>query len=354
MTNSIVSVQNLEITYPAGRSGFWGKLGHVQAVSGVSFDVAPGETLGLVGESGSGKTTIGRAILGRVPVASGSVFFRGKDITATRGNERRRLGRHIQQVFQDPYASLNPRMRILDIVAEPLIVHGIARSAEGARDRAVQLLSLTGLPPDAAERYPHAFSGGQRQRIGIARALAVGPEFVVLDEPVAALDMSIQAQIVNLLQDLQDRLGLSYLFISHDLAVVRHISDRIAIMYAGTLVEVSDRNSIYERPAHPYTRALLSAVPVADPHSCAKRRRIVLQGEIPDPLDPPTGCRFHSRCPYRQPERCVDEVPDLREVEPGRHVACHYVEAIRSGRISAFPSAVSVQLGRSPPLHHYT
>jgi len=239
----------------------------------------------------------------------------------------------MQLVFQDPYASLNPRQRVADIVAEPLVVHGLARNTAEVRDRVVDLLEMCGLPADAADRYPHAFSGGQRQRVGIARALALEPELVVADEPVSALDVSIQAQVVNLMQDLQDELGLTYLFIAHDLSVVRHISDRIAIMYAGQLVEVAGKQAVYETPAHPYTTALLSAVPIPDPSVQDGRRRIVLSGEVPNPVEPPHGCRFASRCPYKQAERCGDEVPALRSVAPGHQVACHWAEDIAAGRI---------------------
>jgi peptide/nickel transport system ATP-binding protein len=269
----------------------------VHAVDDVSFEIRRGETLGLVGESGSGKTTTGRAILRRVSITAGRIWFKGRDITGLRGEELRRLRRDMQLVFQDPYASLNPRMRVLDIVAEPLLVHGLVRRIEDAEDRVVELLELVGLPVDAVERYPHAFSGGQRQRIGIARALALEPDLIVADEPVSALDVSIRAQVVNLMQDLQERLGLTYLFIAHDLSVVRHISHRIAVMYAGKLVELADRDEIYRDPRHPYTRALLSAVPIPDPRVQRARSSAVLRGEIPNPVQPPTGCRFHTRCP---------------------------------------------------------
>jgi peptide/nickel transport system ATP-binding protein len=293
----------------------------VHAVDDVSFEIRRGETLGLVGESGSGKTTTGRAILRRVSITAGRIWFKGRDITGLRGEELRRLRRDMQLVFQDPYASLNPRMRVLDIVAEPLLVHGLVRRIEDAEDRVVELLELVGLPVDAVERYPHAFSGGQRQRIGIARALALEPDLIVADEPVSALDVSIRAQVVNLMQDLQERLGLTYLFIAHDLSVVRHISHRIAVMYAGKLVELADRDEIYRDPRHPYTRALLSAVPIPDPRVQRARSSAVLRGEIPNPVQPPTGCRFHTRCPIAV-ERCGAEEPPLEEKGPHHLAAC--------------------------------
>jgi oligopeptide/dipeptide ABC transporter ATP-binding protein len=318
----LLRVEGLSVRFPIGRAGFWGQDRlFVHAVDDVSFEIARGETLGLVGESGSGKTTTGRAVLRRVEPAAGRIFFNGKDITATTGEPLRRLRRGMQLVFQDPYASLNPRMRILDIVAEPLLVHGLVRSIEDATDRVAELLELVGLPANAMDRYPHAFSGGQRQRIGIARALSLEPEFIVADEPVSALDVSIRAQVVNLLQDLQERLGLTYLFIAHDLSVVRHISHRVAIMYAGRIVEIGDRHAIYEDPKHPYTRALLSAVPIPDPEVESRRRRIVLQGTPPDLIHPPSGCRFHSRCPIAV-DRCATDSPPLEEKQPGHRAAC--------------------------------
>jgi oligopeptide/dipeptide ABC transporter ATP-binding protein len=337
----LVEVDRLSIRFPVGRAGFWGQQKQfVHAVDDISFTIRPGETLGLVGESGSGKTTTGRAILRRVDASAGTIRFRGDDITTIKGESLRRLRRNMQLVFQDPYASLNPRLTVAEIVGEPLLVHGLIRKVADARDKVVELLELSGLPADAIDRYPHAFSGGQRQRIGIARALALEPDFIVADEPVSALDVSIQAQIVNLLQDLQERLGLTYLFIAHNLSVVRHISDRIAIMYAGKLVELSDRDSIYDRPRHPYTKALLSAVPIPDPALQHDRQRIVLTGDVPNPMTPPAGCRFHGRCPYRQETRCDDEVPALREVVPGHQVACHWAEAIEAGSIQ--PRLVSI------------
>jgi oligopeptide/dipeptide ABC transporter ATP-binding protein len=278
-------------------------------------------TLGLVGESGSGKSTTGRAILRRVPVVRGKIFFKSRDITHVQAANLRPLRRHMQLVFQDPYASLNPRMRVFDIVAEPLVVHGLARNNKEAQDKVFALLQRVGLPADAGHRYPHAFSGGQRQRIGIARALALSPEFIVADEPVSALDVSIRAQIINLMQDLQAELGLTYLFIAHDLAVVRHISRRIAIMYAGKIVELAGRDRIYENPLHPYTKALLSAVPVPDPRVQRARMRIAYVGETPNPLNPPPGCRFQSRCPQAS-DLCKAQDPPMKERDPGHFVAC--------------------------------
>lgn len=318
----LVSVEGLTVHFPAGHAGFWGQQRLiVHAVENVSFHIYPGETLGLVGESGSGKSTTGRAILRRVPVAGGKIFYKGRDITRIEAANLRPLRRHMQMVFQDPYASLNPRMRIFDIVAEPLIVHGLAGTTREAMGKVSKLLDRVGLPPDAGSRYPHAFSGGQRQRVGIARALALNPEFIVADEPVSALDVSIRAQIINLMQDLQAELGLTYLFIAHDLAVVRHISKRIAIMYAGKIVELAGRDDIYNKPLHPYTEALLSAVPVPDPKVQRSRKRITYKGETPNPLNPPPGCRFQARCP-KVTDLCKTQDPPMKERHPGHFVAC--------------------------------
>jgi peptide/nickel transport system ATP-binding protein len=319
---ALVEVEDLSITFPV--SGGWGgKPTFVHAVDTVTFTIHRGETLGLVGESGSGKTTTGRAILRRIDPSGGRIRFKGADITEVKGESLRQLRRHMQLVFQDPYASLNPRMTVLEIVAEPLVVHGVAGKVEAARDQVAELLRRCGLPNDAIDRYPHAFSGGQRQRIGIARALALRPDFIVADEPVSALDVSVRAQVVNLLQDLQSELGLTYLFIAHDLSVVRHISHRIAILYAGKLVEVAPSEEVYDRPRHPYTEALLSSVPIPDPPLQRARRRIVLEGEIPNPMHPPSGCRFQTRCPLVQ-DRCRVEPPPLEEKAPGHFVACHF------------------------------
>lgn len=318
----VLDVTDLRVEYPAGSSGLFGRTRKVvHAVSGISFQIGAGETLGLVGESGSGKTTTGRAVLRRVEPAGGTIRFLGQDITNVSGEELRRLRRHMQLVFQDPYASLNPRMTVAELIAEPLYVHGLINRLRDGRQQAIDLLERCGLPAEFVDRYPHAFSGGQRQRIGIARALALQPELIVADEPVSALDVSIRAQVVNLLQDLQDEFGLSYLFIAHDLSVVRHISHRVAIMYAGKLVEVAAAADIYDKPIHPYTEALLSSVPIPDPPLQKERRRIVLSGEIPSPIDPPPGCRFASRCPIAE-ARCREEEPPLTVRAEGHLAAC--------------------------------
>jgi peptide/nickel transport system ATP-binding protein len=317
-----VDVRNLSVRFPVAPSGlFTRSRSFVHAVEDVSFSIGRGETLGLVGESGSGKSTIGRAILRSAPIASGRVSFDGNDITGASGADLRALRRNMQLVFQDPYASLNPRMTVLEIVSEPLVVHGVVPSVDQAKPIVADLLARCGLPTDALTRYPHAFSGGQRQRIGIARALTLQPKFIVADEPVSALDVSVRAQVVNLLQDLQRDMGISYLFIAHDLSVVRHISHRIGILYSGHLVEYASTNNVYEAPIHPYTEALLSSVPIPDPVVQRKRGRIVLQGEIPNPIDPPAGCRFASRCPLVE-ERCRVETPRLEEKTPGHFAAC--------------------------------
>jgi oligopeptide/dipeptide ABC transporter ATP-binding protein len=316
---AIMRAEGLTVHYKVRGSALGGSKQVVYAVDDLDLEVLRGETLGLVGESGCGKSTTGRAMVGRVPLTSGKLFSNGRDVTHLSKREWRRLRRDIQLIFQDPYASLNPRMRVREIIAEPLVVNHVARGAELDR-RVTELLDLVRLPGSAAERYPHAFSGGQRQRIVIARALALRPEFVVADEPVSALDVSIQAQIVNLLQDLQRELGLSYLFIAHNLAVVRHIADRVAVMYLGRLVEVADKDALYERPLHPYTIALLSAIPIPDP-TIERPGRIILTGDVPSPMAPPVGCRFNTRCAFAV-EQCFRETPPLTEVEPGHRVAC--------------------------------
>lgn len=328
MVEPLVEVRDLSVHFDVGRKGFWGsERQYLSAVDHISFSIAPGEVLGLVGESGSGKTTSGRAILRRVPAATGSIHFRGEDITNLDGQELRLLRRHIQPVHQDPYGTLNPRHAVLEIVAEPLLVHGLIDKVEDARDEIQEFLDVVGMPADSLDRYPHAFSGGQLQRIGIARALVLRPELIIADEPVSALDVSIQAQIVNLMQDLRAELNLTYLFIAHDLSVVRHISDRIAIMYAGQLVEVADKDSVYENPAHPYTQALLSAVPIPDPEIESRRKRVVVSGDVPNLIDPPPGCRFATRCPFAQ-DRCREESPTLRSIGSTHEAACHFVGEI--------------------------
>ncbi len=321
----LLKVRDLVKYFPITRGSIIQReVGQVRAVDGVSFDIYRGETLGLVGETGSGKTTVGRTMIRLYEPTAGSVYYDGVDLMALEGDELNQLRAHLAMMFQDPYASLNPRMTIGSIVGEPLEVHGIAKGNE-KRKRVQQLLEQVGLNPNFVNRYPHEFSGGQRQRIGIARALALHPDLIICDEPISSLDVSIQAQVVNLLEDLQSELGLTYLFIAHDLSMVRHISDRIAVMYLGKIVELADRDSIYLRPLHPYTQALMSAVPLPDPEVQQRRERIILVGDIPSPANPPEGCNFHTRCPIAQDDCRLDE-PELRELRPGHLVACHYAE----------------------------
>jgi len=322
MSEVLLEVDNLVKHFSVGGGMFSGPPGLVRAIDGVSFSIRRGETLGLVGESGCGKTTTGRCILQLERPTSGRIMFEGVDLVTLEGAALRAVRRRIQVIFQDPYSSLNPRMTIGQMLAEPLEVHGIVREKAARADRVQELLSQVGLLPQHAKRYPHQLSGGQRQRVGIARALAMEPSLIVCDEPVSALDVSIQAQIINLLEDLQAKYGLTYLFIAHDLSVVRHTSDRVAVMYLGKIVENADRTKLYEEPLHPYTRALLSAVPIPDPRLEASREHTVLRGEVPSPLRPPPGCVFHPRCPVAV-ERCSAEVPPIRQIRPGHWAACH-------------------------------
>ena len=330
---NLVQLEDLKVYFPI-KSGLVldRHVGDIKAVDGVSFEIRRGETLGLVGESGCGKSTVGRAILRLYEPTAGKIIFDGQDISKLGEAELRPLRRRMQMVFQDPFSSLNPRHSVGRMIGEPMRVHGLAgRRAANARVR--ELLEIVGLPADAAGRYPHEFSGGQRQRIGLARSLALNPDFIVADEPVSALDVSIQAQIINLLEDLQREFDLTYLFIAHDLAVVRHISDRIAVMYLGTIVELSPADELYDNPLHPYTITLLSAVPIPDPEVERQRQTILLPGDLPSPANPPPACRFHTRCPYVQPTRCKTDVPELRKLADGHLAACHWAEEIKAGRI---------------------
>ncbi|MEP7159333.1 MAG: oligopeptide/dipeptide ABC transporter ATP-binding protein [Chloroflexota bacterium] len=333
-TESLVEVDELKVHFPI-RTGFLQRtIGAVKAVDGISFEVRKGETLGLVGESGCGKSTTGRAVIRLNQPTSGTVRFDGVDLYGLKANELRHLRRRMQIIFQDPYSSLDPRMTVNSIISEPLETHNLARGAK-KRERVAELLEMVGLDPRYVNRYPHEFSGGQRQRIGVARALAVEPEFIVCDEPISALDVSIQAQVLNLLTDLRDRLGLTYLFIAHDLSVVKHISDRVAVMYLGKIVEIGPPDILYLGPGHPYTRALLSAVPVPDPVTERRRKRVILKGDVPSPVNPPSGCRFHTRCwlyeRLGKPENCRTEDPPLRTLVGDHQAACHYAaEALKT------------------------
>ncbi len=324
----LLDVRDLKMHFPIYEGVVMQRqVGAVKAVDGVSLSINRGETLGLVGESGCGKSTAGRAILQLHKPTAGTVYYQGTDLTKLGTAEMRKRRRHVQMIFQDPYASLNPRMTVAEAVGEPIAVHGLRKGQSIVQERVEELLELVGLNPSFANRYPHEFSGGQRQRIGIARALAVEPEFVVCDEPVSALDVSIQAQVINLLEELQDRLGLTYLFIAHGLSVVKHISDRVAVMYLGKIVELADSQELYRNPLHPYTQALLSAVPIPDPQVEKRRKRIILQGDVPSPINPPSGCRFHTRCPLAI-RHCQEEEPPFAELAPGHFTACWRAEEV--------------------------
>ncbi len=327
----LIKVRNLKKHFPIRRGVLRRQVGAIQAVDGITFDIYKGETLGLVGESGCGKSTAGRTILQLLDATEGQVFFAGEELTAIKKSDLRKKRRQMQMIFQDPYASLNPRMQVGNIIGEPLNIHNIGNSSERG-ERVQELLSVVGLNPYFVRRYPHEFSGGQRQRIGIARALATNPSFIVADEPISALDVSIQAQVVNLMDDLKEQLGLTYLFIAHDLSMVRYISDRVAVMYLGRIVEMGERDDVYDKPLHPYTQALLSAIPIPDPEAELKRERIVLEGEVPSPANPPKGCRFNPRCAYAT-DVCRQEDPQSRNLgtDTKPHlVACHHAEQFQS------------------------
>ena len=323
----LLQVRDLKKHFPIARGVFRRVVGHVFAVDGVSFDIRQGETLGMVGESGCGKSTTGRSVLQLLEPTAGEVIFKGQDLTKLKSGELRKMRRHMQMIFQDPYASLNPRMTVGNIIGEPLEIHNIGTPNE-RKERVQELLALVGLNPNFINRYPHEFSGGQRQRIGVARSLATNPQFIVCDEPISALDVSIQAQVVNLLDDLKKQLGLTYLFIAHDLSMIRYISDRVAVMYLGKIAEMGEVDDVYDHPLHPYTIALLSAIPVPDPDKEAARKRIILEGDVPNPANPPSGCNFHPRCSHRT-DICSQQDPELRnlgtELQP-HYVSCHHAE----------------------------
>jgi len=341
MSEALVEVRDLKVHFPIKRGVIFDRtVGFVYAVDGVDLSIAKGETYGLVGESGCGKSTLGKALLNLETPTDGSVVFDGREIATLKGEELRTARRRFQMIFQDPLASLDPRQTVQSLLLEGMRAHGLDRDPAATKARLRELMSSVGLPVAALSKYPHEFSGGQRQRIGIARALSVEPDLIVADEPVSALDVSVQAQVINLLQDLQEELGLTFLVVAHDLAVVRHISDRVGVMYLGGLVEESEAGELYDTPLHPYTRALMSAVPVPDPYVEDSREQILLIGDLPSPSRPPSGCRFHTRCPWRQPTRCDTERPELRVVEvdgvsAGHRVACHWAEQIASGELKA-------------------
>ncbi len=335
MSDVLVEVDDLQVHFPIKRGLVLDRtVGYVYAVDGVSLGVRRGETYGLVGESGCGKSTLGRAVLRLTRPTAGRVVFDGTDLSTLSGEPLRRMRRRMQMVFQDPLASLDPRQSVQSLLVEGLRAHDLDKGGEATAARLRELLDAVGLPANALRRYPHEFSGGQRQRVGIARALTVEPDMIVADEPVSALDVSVQAQVLNLLEDLQSQFALTYLVIAHDLAVVRHIADRVGVMYLGGIVEETGADALYTEPRHPYTRALLSAIPVPDPEAEDRREQILLTGDLPSPAAPPSGCRFHTRCPWRQPSRCDTERPVLRDIGPGHRVACHYAEDIAAGRIA--------------------
>ncbi len=336
--SALLRVDNLVKHFPIHRHLFGRQTAVVHAVDGVSFELDSGQTMALVGESGCGKSTVGRLLLRLLDATAGKVWFDGKDLMTLSPQRLRRTRRELQMIFQDPYSSLNPRMTVEQTLVEPLALHGLAHGRQ--RERAAELMDLVGLAPQYLQRYPHEFSGGQRQRIGIARALAVEPRLIVCDEPVSALDVSIQAQVVNLLQDLQRRLGLAYVFIAHDLAVVKHIASHVAVMYLGRIIEYADKRSLFVEPRHPYTQALLSSIPIPEPG--LRRERFVLQGDVPNPIDPPSGCRFRTRCPYAR-EYCAQQVPDLQTVS-GHHVACHFWQEIKAPAMPATAVVVNERL----------
>jgi peptide/nickel transport system ATP-binding protein len=345
----LLRVEGLQVHFPIKRGIFVDRtVGHVRAVDGVDLSIERGSTYGLVGESGCGKSTLGRAVLRLVEPTAGRVVFDGTDVASLKGEPLRTIRRRMQMVFQDPLGSLDPRQNVESLLSEPLHAHGLADGKAGIAQRIRTLLDAVGLPSAALRRYPHEFSGGQRQRIGIARAIALEPDLLIADEPVSALDVSVQAQVVNLLEELQERLGLTYLVIAHDLAVVKHISDVVGVMYLGSLVEQAPSDDLYTQPLHPYSRALMSAVPVPDPVVEENRERILLAGDLPSPANPPSGCRFHTRCPWRQETRCDDEVPVLRELGPAHLVSCHWAEEIRDGLLRPrSPEEVAATMGVS-------